>query len=297
MTTSIEYIHTFAERLLLGENDALTKDSFNNELGYAFEHAHTVLESRDEYHEHYKYELKLRLAMHFAPINAIKYDQCSNNTRHELVLQHLKKHFNRNDENSTHLANAVVNILEKWDNKRTNVAKYRDKLLKKQGFKCNHCNVKFKLDSKAYIIDTVFKKDPYKPYIYKQQNITEGYIEYTTPEVDHIKPIRSIGTNDEENLQLLCKLCNRAKSDILTVKTLDEIKYAASGIEEILNNNPHHIQRMLYFTIQRASGKCQKCGKKNELTMRKIIDDGPFVRSNLLAVCKKCLAKPSVSSR
>ena len=94
MITSIEHIHTFAERLLLGENDALTKDNFGNELDYAFEHAHTVLESKDEYHEHYKYELKLRLAMHFAPISAIKYNKHDSSTRQELVLQHLKKYFN-----------------------------------------------------------------------------------------------------------------------------------------------------------------------------------------------------------
>lgn len=52
-----------------------------------------------------------------------------------------------------------------------------------------------------------------------------------------------------------------------------------------------HINRMLYFTILRAKNKCEKCNRKYELTMRKIIKSGPFVRSNLMAVCNTCANK------
>jgi CRISPR/Cas system Type II protein with McrA/HNH and RuvC-like nuclease domain len=36
---------------------------------------------------------------------------------------------------------------------------------------------------------------------------------HTTFQIDHIIPIAKSGTNDEENLWLVCETCNRAKSD------------------------------------------------------------------------------------
>ncbi len=249
--------------------------------------------SEDEYHEQYKYELRLRLAMHFSPIEAIKYDPFNESKRSELISSHLQKYFNKNSHNSDSLAETIVNILEKWEEKRESVTKYREQLLVKQDYKCNHCNVLFIKDDKTndFKAKTQFKKDKYKPYLYIKQESTEGYIEYYSAEVDHIKPVSAMGDNDLNNLQVLCKLCNRAKSNILNVKTLNEIKYAAYNIDEILEEKPTHIHKMLYFTIHKAKKRCQICNKSKELTIRKIFQNGAFIRSNLQAVCNSCAKK------
>lgn len=291
MKDTIDKIHTFAERLLLGENVNLTQDNYKNELEYSLDHVHGILNSKSEYHEQYKYELRLRLAMHFSPIDAIKYDSFNENTRKELISNHLQKYFNKNIDNADQLAETIVNILEKWEETRESVTKYRDELLIKQNYKCNHCNVLFKKDpeTNSYKVSSQFKGDKYKPYSYQKKETTDGYIDYLTPEVDHIKPVSALGDNNLENLQVLCKLCNRAKSDILNVKTLDEIKFAAIKIDDILENKPTHIHKMLYFTIHKAKKKCEQCnGEHKELTMRKIIQEGSFIRSNLQAVCQTC---------
>ncbi len=293
MINTIDEIHTFAERLLLGENVDLTQYTYKNELEYSLDHVHGILNSKDEYHEQYKYELRLRLAIHFSPIEAIKYDPYNDQTRLELISNHLQKYFNKNSNNANILSNTILDILDKWETKREPVTKYREQLLDKQKNKCNHCNVLFIKDDKTnnFKVNSQFKKDKYKPYLYTKKELTDGYIEYCSPEVDHIKPVSAMGDNNLNNLQVLCKLCNRAKSDILNVKTLDEIKYAAYSIDEILEEKPTHIHKMLYFTIQKANRKCEVCSKKKELTIRKIIEKGAFTRSNLRAVCKLCTNK------
>ena len=67
--------------------------------------------------------------------------------------------------------------------KRTNISdKLRDKVRKSAKYRCGFC---------------LF-----------QENYS-----HTTFQIDHIIPIVKDGTNDEENLWLVCETCNRAKSD------------------------------------------------------------------------------------
>lgn len=288
MIKNIEKIHTFAENLLLEENIFLGKNNYSNELGYAMDHVHNILNSKDEYHEYYKYELRLRLAMHFSPIEAINYDDTNENTRKELIVEHLKTFFKKTDDHANTLSNTIIKIFELWENPRKGVSQFKEELLKKQDYRCNHCHVKFKKEDNTYKVSTIFKNDNYKLYIYPKEKVI-GEIENLTVEVDHIKPVSALGDNRIGNLQALCKLCNQAKSNLLTIKTINEIKYASYKIEKIKEEKPSHINRMLYFTILRANNKCEKCNcKYHELTMRKIVKNGPFTRSNLIAVCKTC---------
>jgi 5-methylcytosine-specific restriction endonuclease McrA len=43
----------------------------------------------------------------------------------------------------------------------------------------------------------------------------QEYYSHTTFQIDHIIPISKCGTNNEQNLWLVCEICNRAKSDKL----------------------------------------------------------------------------------
>ena len=290
MIENIEKIHTFSEKLLLGENSLLRKDKYSNELDYSLDHVRDILSAKDDYYEYSKYELRLRLAMHYSPIDAIKFDAESDNTRKELLEGHLKKNFGKTPDDASHLADAIIDIFELWEDPRKGVSKYNEELLKKQKNKCNHCNVKIKDTNGTFQVDSKFMKDDYKLYIYPKKNLTDN-VELLTVEVDHIKPVSVLGDNGIENLQALCKLCNQAKSNLLTIKTTDEMKYVKHTLQEIKIIRPMHINRMLYFTILRANNKCEKCNRKYELTMRKVIKTGPFVRSNLIAVCNSCAKK------
>jgi len=290
MKDSIEKIHTFAEKLLLGENSLLGTEQYCNELDFAIDHVHDILNSKDDYHEYYKYELRLRLAMHFSPIDAIEYDSTNDYTRKELLEEHLINNFYKNKEDASTLADAIIEIFELREDPRKGVSKYNKQLLEKQKYKCNHCNVKIIDENGIYKVNSKFMTDEYKLYRYPKKDLI-GNIELLTVEVDHIKPVSSLGDNSMSNLQALCKLCNQAKSNLITLKTVDEIKFATNSLLEIKKDRPMHINRMLYFTILRANHKCEKCNRKYELTMRKIILTGPFVRSNLIAVCKTCANK------
>jgi hypothetical protein len=49
--------------------------------------------------------------------------------------------------------------------------------------------------------------------------------------------------------------------------------------------------KMFYYVVKRANNMCEICnsGNKKELTIRKIREDGAFIRTNLRAVCCDCL--------
>ena len=55
--------------------------------------------------------------------------------------------------------------------------------------------------------------DPISPPIIGPDGELEPKRVYVTLQIDHIVPCRARGTADEWNLQLLCSVCNRAKSD------------------------------------------------------------------------------------
>lgn len=278
MTRHIESFYELAEGILLSDNDELDVREFQKEYNYSFEHAHYLLKSKSEYDELYKYELKLRLALHFSPIDAIKFDISQSKSREELIEEYIVTNFKKDKIHAQRLSIVINQILKNWNKNRESIIQYREELLKEQNYKCNHCGVKLDIVNSKY--ETVFINDKYKPY-----SKSNGY-NYLYPEVDHIKPVSSIGDNSKTNLQVLCRLCNRAKSNILNIKVLDEVKYAGEKIEEIKTS---HIHRMLYFTIERAKKQCENClSKDTELSIRKRFKDGSFTRSNLIAVCKTC---------
>ncbi len=67
-----------------------------------------------------------------------------------------------------------------------------------------------------------------KRHIYDRQNGLCAYcgqhrnIKYMT--VDHIMPLSKGGTDDVENLQCTCKMCNRLKSDMLPSEFTDFVR-------------------------------------------------------------------------
>ena len=121
--------------------------------------------------------------------------------------------------------------------------------------------------------------DPYKPYF-------ESPDELLTMEVDHREAVSGLGTNIVDNLQLLCRLCNAGKGDGLGVDVRQEARFAGTPILDVPRS---HRARMLFAVIDRDDRKCTVCeSAETELTVRPVVRDGAYVRSNLYTVCFDC---------
>ncbi len=292
----IDSLRTTAESLLLGDNIDIDFENNKHELNYSISYIKELLNLHEEFIDIYKYELRVRVALHYSPISAINFDKNGTGSRYKLILNYIKANFIKNDENAKKLAESVTTVLNNWDIDRDNKYKlYEKDLLIKQNMKCAHCKVPFTFVKGRYEANSIFKNCNYK--VYKQFETT-----YTTSEVDHIQPISQTGGNTKENLQVLCKLCNRAKSDLISLKTSNELSYAGFDCAELrkvqsTGKNPYnkgvsHLHKLLYFTILRADKKCELCGEEDtELTMRKKIVNGPLIRSNLQVICYRCINK------
>jgi hypothetical protein len=106
-------------------------------------------------------------------------------------------------------------------------------------------------------------------------------------EVDHIWPIARGGTNDLQNLQLLCGFCNRAKRDLVTL-----FDAGVGGIDL-----PHpHLKRLRlssWFLVVRvlAGSRCHFCGREataTELTVAPYSIAGDINPVNVLPTCYHC---------
>lgn len=105
-------------------------------------------------------------------------------------------------------------------------------------------------------------------------------------EVDHVEAVSALGTNVVDNLQLLCRLCNRGKADGLGVDVRHEAKFAGTTIDMVPVS---HRARMLYYVIVRDRSRCCACESgTDELTVRPIVPSGGYLRSNLRALCVDC---------
>jgi 5-methylcytosine-specific restriction endonuclease McrA len=235
------------------------------------------LDFKSDDFERQQYRLRLHLAMHFCPKSALDYDKSSRHARFELIEGYLVEEFGFESDQVESLARGIAKLLDTWEKEREVVTSHKDRLLAKQNYRCRHCRVKFDSDP-----ITAEMEDPYKPY----HPVTK---ERLSPEVDHIEPISVWGTNDINNLQVICRLCNHGKGDGLGIDPKAEISSAARPVKSV---GWSHRASMFFYVTQRFDSKCQRCqGVNSELTIRPIREKGCFVQSNLCAVCVDCAYK------
>lgn len=278
-------------RLLLGETPDNRRDD-DSDLEHAFLRARKVLRADIEHLDSLHFELRLRLALHLSPREAIAYNPRRVETRSELIRRFLEARHGRTSEEAEQLALDVARVLWAWDEKRESVTGYLRELLRRQGSRCANCRVELSEDTSFQVSEkppiTLRCCDAFKPYHHLP-------VELLSPEVDHIEPVSRFGRNTQDNLQALCRLCNFGKGDRLGMDTRLEAKHSADAVCEI----PHSLRaKMLYYVLVRDGRRCTLCGDADgaELTIRKVHSDGGFLRSNLYCVCVGCASWDPVDS-
>jgi 5-methylcytosine-specific restriction endonuclease McrA len=265
-------LHSLLDRLVLGDRRASVSAPTPVDLEYAVSHVLEALSAKSEHVTSTLHELRLRIALHLSPLQAIRYDRLNPRPRHILVRQFLKEEFGRSGPIVEQLARDVARVLDDWEVSRDRVTGHLEGLLRVQKGRCKHCGAVL-WPRPA----TTVENDPYKPYFVAPDELLSA-------EVDHIDPVSGFGTNREENLQALCRLCNMGKGDGLGLNLRDEVRYAAEPVESI--PFPYRA-RMFYYVVERCRRKCAHSGRpaeEVELTIRPIRLLGGYVRSNLHAV-------------
>lgn len=274
MAESSDKFDYLFDRLALSEipSDASDRDKFYHRV--AIERAREILRWDADASNRELFEIRIRLALHLSPRNAVAYDSANPTPRWKLIRAYITERFCRDPADGELLARDVQEILDNWDRDRSSVTGHLNFLMKRDGPMCQNCRVPFQ-DQSEYNLE----EDEYKPYHHAPKELLR-------PEVDHVDAISGLGTNILSNLQLLCRLCNAGKGRGLGLSVEDEARYAGMAISEI---PVAHRGRMLYYVIQRDSRKCQECkGADQEVTIRPASSLGSYVRTNLRTLCRRC---------
>jgi hypothetical protein len=232
-----------------------------------------------------RFSLRLRIALHFSPVDAVQFDRKSRHSRWELIQNHLVNAFGFSTDFSGPLARSVAKLLDSWDEERKGgLSVYKRFLLQKQVGKCAYCRVD--LESESRIADEEMRvhagtEDLYKPYF-----DGEGVQSRMAAAVDHRMAISGYGTNKVDNLQVVCTLCNQGKGNGLPIGVGPEFEFAAKKIREIPDS---HRIRMFFNRLRMDQFRCSKClTSDRELTVRQRRERGGYVLTNLQTLCVVC---------
>lgn len=253
-----------------------TEDLDESDLAQARQHVIGTLGATDEINSRYEQEVRLRLALHLCPQEAMNHDPMRPESRKSLIEAYMVEELGFDGESPQvrQIAQRVATLIQQWEAGSSGGATWQfNELYRRQEQRCANCRAP--LDSEPVTMTT---GDVYKPYSRRRD---------PTAEVDHIEAASRFGDDCLDNLQLLCQLCNRAKSNDLTIPVTTEFRHAATPIENIPES---YRARMLFHVIHQSGSECARCGSSDrELTVRPIVESGLYIRSNLEAVCVNCV--------
>lgn len=228
-------------------------------------------------------DIKLRLALHLAPIDAIDWDPKRAESRVDVISTYLRTEFTLSKADAESISRDVASLLANWDTCRRSLTFKVESLLKAQSGCCASCHVEI-AESRILLEE---KKDPQERDLFKPYFEDPGVRTWLSGDVDHIVPVSRLGTNLQDNLQVLCKLCNSGKANDQGITVHQEYRFASKKIGSVC---PQHRRRLLYFRLKMDENKCTRCGSNtNELTIRKVRDRGGLLLSNLTSLCYRCI--------
>lgn len=228
--------------------------------------------------------VRLRVALSLCPIDALTHRRSDRVSRVEKIRRYIVSEELVPDNLAVQLAQAVDQTLDTWQVQRVNVAAFRSRLLERDGSKCNSCHVD--LDQPVDQVETVQTRDPYKlAWVNPERNFEAT--------VDHREPVSKFGTNELDNLWLLCRFCNEGKGDDSPLLLKHELKFAVDlpwkGTDVPGDDVFAHSSRLAYRVLARQEFRCRYCDSQNrELTFRKERSSGLAVLSNLVSICVRC---------
>lgn len=227
--------------------------------------------------------VRLRVALSLCPVDALTHRKSERVSRFEKIRRHIVAEGLVSESQAERLAEAVDNTLDAWLVERARVSTFRAQLLERDGSKCRACHVDFAETTDAR---TVKSRDPFKlAWVDPARNFA--------PSVDHRDPVSKFGTNDLDNLWLLCRFCNSGKGDGSPLMLKRELEFAAllpwRGQENPPANLVVYSSEFGYRVLARHSFACATCGtRERELTVRKHRKKGLAILSNMTCLCVEC---------
>jgi hypothetical protein len=214
------------------------------------------------------------VAAFLSPRSALCYEPLDPRPRWTYIRDYLRVRTNFSEDELEAIGRTVAAILDGRNKTRVDRPGDFERLMSSQSGLCAICRLPFHGVSRA-----VRDRDPFRP-------LWLAPLELTKPEIDHIEPFAWSGRSHMENLQLLCRACNAAKSDGLRITALQEAGAASLSLQEVPRI---HLFRLLVWLANRHSGVCQLCGSNShELTMRLVENSATLLRANLRLVCYQC---------
>lgn len=232
-------------------------------------------------------EMRLRIALHFSCPDAVNFiNGATSSTRWGLIKNHVEKNFKFTSDEAENIARLAAKVLDDWDTTRkSSLQTRRNKLLQRQNYRCACCKLNFNdkirigKEEELSLNDIA---DPYKPYF-----DGDGVTLAMSPQVDHKTVVSKDGTNKSDNLQVLCGLCNQGKGANSGIRPSRELNYCYLEIKDIPRG---HRMSLLFYRLMMDQSICSTCGSDvNELTVRKIHEDGLIGLTNLKSICYICL--------
>jgi hypothetical protein len=194
----------------------------------------------------------------------------------------LQEEFSLEKKQATALANRLLFVLSRLDVDRVHLYSMRRELLEKQSHRCAHCNQLLTCSAEEL---QRLPLDPFKPYA--------RFPDLLEPEVDHIDAVSLFGGNDEENLQVLCKHCNRGKGNGLGVSPLVARRYAGADISRTLDRDlVTYLGSLVYYGLLHGDRRCSACASKTKPLSIRIRGRGDrsMVVANTRVLCWDCIS-------